>query len=197
MSECRLIVPTRDLFYLRKAWLADPSFMSFNAGWHLQLPTYNNATGCVDWPETEWDSFEQRLQLPSSKQGYFYVRCESESVDESGDAGSACEEAAGRGGGASDPQYEFVGHAHYWVSGDVAEIGINILPSFRKRGHGHAVLGLLIDVIRHKTTCSEVVNCFEDERVAAVRLHRRSGFIPDVDAEEFSGRKVRTWRLTF
>ncbi|HMO66795.1 MAG TPA: hypothetical protein PKE47_16530 [Verrucomicrobiota bacterium] len=47
--------------------------MAYNAGWNVSHPGYDRDTGCIDWPESEWDAFAERLALPAGQQGYFYV----------------------------------------------------------------------------------------------------------------------------
>ena len=80
---------------VRQQWLSDPGFMAYNAGWDVQAhPGYDRVTGCIEWPESQWDAFVERLALPADRQGYFYVR--------------DCETGA------------FVGHAHCAVEPDGA-----------------------------------------------------------------------------
>jgi len=166
----RLRVPTRADFPTRRAWLADPGFMAFNAGWDLPHPGYDRATGCVAWPEPEWDAFETRIARPAAVQGYFFVR--------------------------DDASAEDLGHAHYSVDEDgAAEIGLNLVPSARGRGLGAEVLGLLLDRVWSDTPAVQAVNEFEDTRLPAVRVHRRCGFEADPWPRELAGRAVRTWRL--
>ncbi len=131
---------------------------------------YDRDTGCIAWPESQWDAFAERLTLPVDRQGYFYVR-----DTETG---------------------EFVGHAHYTVQPDgAAQIGLNVVPTHRARGLGEQVLRLLIERIWQDSVAVEIVNDFEDDRAPAVRTHRRVGFVPDPDTRSAWGRPTRTWRL--
>lgn len=149
--------------------MADPEFMAYNAGWDVSYPGYDRATGCIDWPESQWAAFEERLHLPADRQGYFYVR--------GTEAGAV------------------VGHAHYEVDDQgAAHIGINVIPAWRGRGLGVPILRLLVERIWRDTAADEVVNEFEDERVPAVRTHRRCGFVPDAEARGEWGRPTRVWR---
>lgn len=165
-----LYVPDRAEFGVRQAWLSDPDFMAYNAGWLVSYPGYDRSTGCIEWPESEWDAFAERLALPADRQGYFYVR--------DTEAGA------------------FVGHAHYSVEPDgAAHLGINVVPAHRGRGLGEQVLRLLVERVWRDTAAVQVVNDFEDEREAAVRTHRRCGFLPDPGTRSDWGRSTRTWRL--
>ncbi len=139
--------------------------MSYNAGMAIDHPGYDPATGCIAWLPSEWDTFEARLALPASRQGYFYV-----------------EEV---GGG-------FLGHAHYRVDDALAaHVGINVIPERRGSGLSLQFLRLVCDRVRADTHACEIVNEFEDSRVAACRTHLRCGFVPDAALTD-SG--TRIWR---
>ncbi|MFT3889055.1 MAG: GNAT family N-acetyltransferase [Arachnia sp.] len=169
MHEIRFRVPERADFPVRQRWLADPRFMSYNAGWRIDAPGYDPESGCIDWPEERWTAFEERLALPESTQGYYFVE----------DASSG----------------EALGHAHYLIEGSEAAIGLNIAPDHRGEGLGHRVLAMLIDHISARTSADTVVNEFEDERAPALRIHQRAGFRPDENTTDGYGRPVRAWRL--
>ncbi len=165
-----LHVPTRAELGVRQQWLSDPEFMAYNAGWDVSYPGYDRGTGCIEWPDSQWDVFVERLALPADRQGYFYVR--------DGETGA------------------FVGHAHYVVEPDgAAHIGLNVVPASRGRGLGALVLRLLVERVWRDTGAEEIVNEFEDAREPAVRTHRRCGFVPDPETHSGWGRPTRTWRL--
>jgi len=163
-------VPTRPELLVRQRWLSDPDVMAYNAGWGGSRPGYDADTGCLAWPESEWDRFAGRLARPADQQGYFYVR---DTVTE-----------------------VLVGDAHYEVGLDgAASIGLMVVPALRGRGLGERVLRELVSRIWRDTSATEIVNEFEDERASAVRLHRRCGFAPDAATRAVWGRPTRTWRL--
>jgi len=154
---------------VRQDWLRDPELMAYNACWGLQYPGYDNETGCIDWPEAEWDAFLKVYQWDPALADYFYLH--HLSAD------------------------EFIGHVHYRVSPeDSAEIGINIVPKRRRQGWGTEALRLLIGQIWAATSVDRIVNDLEDSRVPAVRLHRAVGFTPG-ELAEFRGVRVRRWEL--
>lgn len=141
--------------------------MSFNAGWVIDYPGYDRTTGCIDWPDGEWDAFEARLAQPVSRSGYYFVD----------DTSSAA----------------YVGHAHYRVDDlRTAHVGLNVVPSRRGEGLGLAALDLIVTAIWESTEAVEVQNDFEDERTPAVRIHERAGFLPSADLSSLG---TRTWRL--
>jgi len=144
--------------------------MSFNSGWALPHVDYDAATGCITWTEDAWPEFERRLARPASQQGYFYVR--------------------------DDQTGTYVGHVHYEISsGRDAHIGLNVIPVRRGVGLGVAFMKLLLERVWQSTDAPAAVNEFEDDRIEAVRLHRRCGFVPDVRTTDVFGRPTRTWRL--
>lgn len=150
--------------------MLDPQMMSYNAGWQIPHAGYDSTTGCIDWPEEDWPVFERRLAMPASEQGYFYVE--------------------------DDQTGEFVGHVHYQVDPDgTAQIGLNVIPGRRGLGMGEEFLRLLLERVWRDTDATVVVNEFEDDRTAAVRLHRRQGFTPEPDTNCAAGRPTRRWRL--
>ncbi len=164
-----LRVPLRSEFSIRKVWLADPEFMSYNAGWDLNSPGYDPVTGCIDWPELHWDAFEEQLCMPAEERAYFYV----------------FDSRIG----------EPVGHVYYTVDGGVSSIGLNVIPTRRGQGLGAEFLELLLQRIREDTAVTEVINEFEDGRIAARRLHQKAGFRPDPKTGVGYGRPTRKWRL--
>lgn len=103
MTSLALHRPTLSELAIRQQWLRDLQMMAFNAGWHLRHAGYDDATGCIDWPEAEWEAFIADYSEPA-RAGYFYLR----------DVGAG----------------EFVGHTHYHLNnhGD-AESGTNVVPA--------------------------------------------------------------------
>ncbi len=150
--------------------MLDPAMMSYNAGWPISHPGYDPTTGCIDWPEQDWPAFERRLAMPASKQGYFYVQ--------------------------DDQTGEFLGHVHYHLDPDgTAHIGLNVIPRQRDTGLGTRFMDLLLERVWRDTSATMVVNDFEDDRTAAVRLHRRHGFTPDPETNAATDRPTRRWHL--
>ncbi|MCV2395350.1 GNAT family N-acetyltransferase [Actinotalea sp. M2MS4P-6] len=162
--------PTIEEFGIRQAWLADPVMMSYNADWDITYPGYDRTTGCIDWPESDWPTFQTRLALPPARQGYYYV------LDTDMD--------------------QFIGHIHYLVGPDgVAEIGFNVIPERRGQGLGAQFLRLLLDRVWEDTPAQVIVQEFEDQRIAAVKVHQQCGFTPERETATRHGRPTRTWRL--
>lgn len=165
-----LHVPTIAEFSVRRAWLTDPEMMSYNAGWSIRHPGYDPASGCIDWPESDWSAFQARLALPPARQGFYYIR------DTDTD--------------------EFIGYIHYLVDpAGTAEIGFNVIPERRGRGLGAQFLRLLLRRVWEDTPAQAIVQEFEDERLAAVQVHQHCGFTPDAETTSVIGRQTRAWRI--
>ena len=162
--------PARAELGVRQGWLRDPDMMAYNAGWELQHPGYNNETGCIDWPESQWDEFLAVYQRDPAQADYFYLR------DIVAD--------------------EYIGHVHYKISsrGD-AEIGVNIIPERRRQGWGAKAFRLLVEQIWAATSVDLIVNEFEENRRSAICLHRKIGFRP-AELSEFHGVPMRRWELS-
>ena len=48
----------------RQTWLSDPDFMSYNAGWEIDHPSYDPAPGCIVFPPEQWGrSAAERIHL--------------------------------------------------------------------------------------------------------------------------------------
>lgn len=75
---------------------------------------------------------------------------------------------------------QFIGHVHYLVDGDAtAEIGFNVIPACRRQRLGALFLRLLLDRVWEDTRAQVIVQEFEDERTAAVKVHQQCGFTPE------------------
>lgn len=162
-----LRTPTRADFPTRQRWLSDPAMMAYNAGWDVSFEGYDRVTGCIDWPESLWDTFAARLAAPPADQGYFFVEEDSQPL----------------------------GHVHYRVEGSEASIGFNVIPSRRGQGLGEPFLQLLVARVWTDTSAATVVNEFEDERIAAAAVHRACGFQPAPEVQTTYGRPTRRWVL--
>ena len=50
-----LHVPALDELWYRERLLADPDTMRYNRGYHLNVPGYHDDTGCIDFPQSQWE----------------------------------------------------------------------------------------------------------------------------------------------
>lgn len=82
--------PERAEMALRQQWLANPEFMSYNAGWAVEFAGYHRDTGCVDFPPEVWDAWYDAW-VGGADRDYWFVE---------------------------DAQQHIVGHAHYRIEID-------------------------------------------------------------------------------
>lgn len=145
-----LYVPKPDELGFRQKLLSDPETMSYNADCGLDMPTYHNDTGCIDFPEDAWSGWYSRWVHAGPERFYAYLR---------------------EGG-------EFVGDVCLYKTGEpgVYEMGIVIDGAQRGRGYSRPGMALLLGHAFEKLGAREVTNCFQPERAAAMKLHLAADF---------------------
>ena len=64
-----------ELWY-RKHLLSDPETMRYNRGYDLGFSGYHNETGCIDFPESDWEAWFNWFCQSEPQRFYAYiVRC--------------------------------------------------------------------------------------------------------------------------
>lgn len=152
MTGIELYVPRREDLWFRQKLLADPATMSYNKGYELGFPEYHNDTGCIDFPESNWDGWYARWVDGEPERFYAYLRDK-----ETG---------------------EFLGEVNlYQTTGPgVYEMGIVLHSAQRGKGCAKPGLTLLLAQAFEKMGAQEVTNRFERTRTAALRIHQAAGF---------------------
>jgi len=147
-----LHIPNLSELDFRQNLLSDPESMSYNKGCELDMPTYHNDTGCIDFPRGDWEGWYSRWVGNEPERFYAYLK-----DTESG---------------------EFVGEVSlYETDGPgVYEMGIVIHSARRGNGYSKEGIRLLLDQAFNKLGAKEVTNCFESSREAAPKLHKAAGF---------------------
>lgn len=153
-----LYVPERNDLWFRRELLSDPETMAYNRGYELGFPEYHNDTGCIDFPEENWDAWFRKWVHAEPERFYAYLR-----ETETG---------------------EFLGEVNLFQTEepDVYEMGIVLHSARRGKGYAKAGLRLLLEAAFEKLQARKVINCFEESRKAALRVHLAAGF--QVKAEE-------------
>ena len=143
----------------RQKLLADPETMSYNRGQMLDAEGYDCATGCIDFPITDWRYWRDvwLWREPSRYSAYIL------------------DEETG----------EFVGEACYYydMESDACGTGIIIEARHRSKGYGTQALRLLAE---HAFLQPDVDRLFVDlpaDRETAVRMYLTAGFL-EVYAED-------------
>ena len=140
----------KELSYRQKI-LSDPETMNYNAGYNLGFDGYDNLTGCIDFPETDWEEWYEYFIGNEPYRFYAYI------VNSDG---------------------EFVGEVNLHRSEESNEFDMGIVLEAEHRGKGYAVeaLKLLLKQAFEKMNADAVRNEFEDVRLSAVKTHLDAGF---------------------
>lgn len=148
-EKISLYIPEpKDYWYLSEIQ-SNPKNMSYNAGFDVTYDGYHYDTGCIDLPESMWESEYKRKQ----EKGIFiaYVKDEEKS--------------------------DYIGYVTYHYNGleDRYYCGVLIEDKFRNLGYSKYALELLLDVVR-KNGIKTLYNSFESSRLAALNLFLQAGF---------------------
>lgn len=146
-----LHVPARDELWYRQRLLGDGETMSYNKGYCLDNDNYNNDTGCISFPENEWDEWYDYFIEQQRDRFYAYI------VFNNGFIGEV--------------------NARKDKSTGICEMGIVIEHAYRGRGIAAPALRLLLDIAFDKLAAKSVHNSFEETRIAALKTHLSVGFI--------------------
>jgi len=151
-ARLKLHVPgIRDMEYRQKL-LMQPETMSYNRGLGEDIPGYDNETGCIDFPKTDWRYWRDVWLWREPERFSAYLLDE-----ESG---------------------EFVGEGCYYydMEADAHSIGVVIEHCHRGKGYGTEAVKLLTA----RAMAQEEVECLcvtlPVERESAVRMTLAAGF---------------------
>ena len=147
-----LYTPQPQELWFRQKLLADPETMSYNKGCGLDMPTYHNDTGCIDFPEEAWADWYARWVNKGRERFYAYLR-EAESGKFAGEVSLFQTEGPG-----------------------VYEMGIVLHSACRGKGYSREGIHLLLNHAFGELDAKKVTNCFEPGRAAALRIHQAAGF---------------------
>ena len=140
-----------DLWY-RKQLLSDPETMRYNRGYDLGFPGYHNETGCIDFPESDWEAWFNWFCQSEPQRFYAYiVRC-------------------------SDGVFLGEVNLHHNASGGWYDMGIVLEAVHRGKGYSTEALRLLLHEAFDRLGATEVHNDFEPDRSAALKTHLAAGF---------------------
>lgn len=139
-----------DLWY-RKQLMADTETMAYNKGYE-PFEGYDRETGCIQFPENEWQSWYDYFIGNEPERFYAYiVRAEDQA---------------------------FIGEVNLHKSreNDWHEMGIVIEAKYRGQGYAKEALRLLVGYGFEQMQVAAIHNMFEIEREAAIRTHLAVGF---------------------
>ncbi len=140
-----------DLWFYQKM-MSDPATMSYNANWDVDYDGYHKDTGCIDFPESEWKDWYERMIGREPERFYAYIK--------------RCSDGAWIG----DVNF------HYTPSRARYDMGIVIYAPYRGKGYALPALKLMLDHAFRDCGISRIHNDFEDTRTAARYIHKKAGF---------------------
>ncbi len=152
MSRLCLHVPELNEFWYRKKLMEDPETMSYNRGYDLDFAGYDKGTGCIAFPEEEWESCYNYFVGHEPERFYAYL--------------------------VNTENGEFVGevNVHKSVGHDWYDMGIVIEAKHRGKGYANEGLRLLLHHAFIDMGAMAVHNSFEKSRNAALKAHEHAGF---------------------
>lgn len=152
MSRLCLHVPELNEFWYRKKLMEDPETMSYNRGYDLDFAGYDKGTGCIAFPEEEWESCYNYFVGNEPERFYAYL--------------------------VNTENGEFVGevNVHKSVGHDWYDMGIVIEAKHRGKGYANEGLRLLLHHAFIDMGAMAVHNSFEKSRNAALKAHEHAGF---------------------
>lgn len=154
MSDLELYIPKREDLCFRRELLSDPDTMGYNKGYDLGLPEYHNDTGCIDFPEKNWDGWYARWVNREPERFYAYLRRKEDGA--------------------------FLGEVNLYQKEDPGWYAMGIVLHSKYRGRGYSAGGMKL-LLRHafeEMDAAGVSNEFERTRKAAWRIHEATGFEP-------------------
>ena len=155
MSRLCLHVPELNELWYRKKLMEDPETMSYNRGYDLDFAGYDKGTGCIAFPEEEWESCYNYFVGNEPERFYAYL--------------------------VNTENGEFVGevNAHKSVGHDWYDMGIVIEAKHRGKGYANEGLRLLLHHAFIDMGAMALQKKKKKSRNAALKAHEHAGFCKD------------------
>ena len=151
-ARLKLHVPSVKEMGYRQALLAQPETMAYNRGQGMDVPGYDCATGCIDFPMADWRYWRDvwLWREPSRYSAYLLN-------EESG---------------------EFVGEACYYYDMETDAHGVGVLIEHKHRGLGYGTAA--VRLIAERAMAQAGVDCLVADvplsAESAVRMYLAAGF---------------------
>lgn len=161
MKNTELYVPKVDDLWFRAECMNDPSTMSYNAGYDLTFDGYHYDTGCIDFPESSYDTWA-RDKLSNPNFYYAYI------VDKD--------------------TKRFVGYLNFNINSEnkSATMGIVIKSNYRGQGYMRPALNLMIEEARKRDNLHTLLDTVPASRKPALNVFLSAGF---TITKEFTSKK--------
>lgn len=146
-----LYVPKLEELWYSRQLLADPATMDYNKGYQLPFTGYDAATGCLEFPESEWADWHANWVGQQPKRFYAYLQRQDGT---------------------------WVGNVNFHQAPERpwCDMGIVIEGTYRGKGYGKQAMELLLHHAFEVCRVSALHNDFETTRGVAYHLHIASGF---------------------
>ena len=148
----KLHVPEYAELDFRERLLRDPATLAYNRGYDLTFAGYHRDTGCIDFPEDDWQSWYDRWVGCEPERFYAYVVRENDGA--------------------------FLGEVNLYAADEPGayNMGIVLAAEYRGQGYAEEALHLLLRQAFEALGAQAVHNDFEETRAAALRVHLNAGF---------------------
>lgn len=147
-----LKIPQPSGLCYRARLLADPATMAYNAGYHLDVPGYDNATGTLAFPPYRWARWAARWLNNAPLRYYAYV------LDDGAPVGSVA--------------------FHYEPARGYTLVEVLVEAEHRGKGYCARALRLLAREAFETYGLEALYNDPPLSRTAAQKGHARAGFVP-------------------
>ena len=149
MKDIVLVIPKLSDYSYEQKILSDPVTMSYNSGYEVSYEGYNYDTGCIDFPESRWQSnYEKRI---NNNDFFAYIK--------------------------DNKINEYIGYVNYRYnkSDNIYECGIVIEGKYRGKGYSKIGLKLLIEEAS-KNGITSLYDTFEKNRLNTLSIFESMGF---------------------
>lgn len=149
-----LYIPKLEDLWFQQRMLSDPDTMSYNAGWDVSYAGYHRDTGCIDFPESEWEDWYSGWIGREPDRFYAYLRRSED------------------GAWIGDVNFHDTPDRNWW------DMGIVIYAPYRGKGYAVPALKLMLDRAFRVCKISRIHNDFELARKeeSAWQAHFSAGF---------------------
>ncbi|BCN32584.1 GNAT family N-acetyltransferase [Anaeromicropila herbilytica] len=155
INDVYLHIPKYEELDYRKNLMLQPDTMEYNKGCNINHEGYDSVTGCIQFLDEDMSNWYQTWINQTSHPSNYYYAYIVRKYDE-----------------------VFLGEVnlHKNQKKDWYEMGVVIEAKYRGLGYSKEALRQLLEVAFEKLNARAVHNCFEETRVAALRLHEAVGF---------------------
>jgi len=151
-KDITLYVPKLEELDYRQKILSQEGTMSYNKGHDINNKNYHKETGCIDFPNSEWESWYKAWVTNKPERFYAYIK---RSTDK-----------------------KFIGEVnlHFDAEHDWYEMGIVIEENCRGNCYSVAAVKSLLKIAFEEFNANGVHNNFEYNRHNAIQAHVDAGF---------------------